>query len=36
MELGEDRIMEIIKTPDFQYGIADLLHMAEAQRRRTD
>lgn len=34
VEISEDEMMEIIKTPSFQYGIADLLHLAEAERRR--
>lgn len=34
IELSDDSIIEIAKTPDFQSGIADLLHMVEAQRRR--
>lgn len=33
IELNEDRINEIAKSPDFQHGIADLLHDVEVERR---
>jgi hypothetical protein len=32
-DLSEQRIDEIAKSPNFQHGIADLLHVVEAQRR---
>lgn len=32
-DLSEQRIDEIAKNPRFQHGIADLLHVVEAQRR---
>jgi hypothetical protein len=32
-DLSEQRIDEIAKSPGFQHGIADLLHVVEAQRR---
>ena len=32
-ELSEQRIDEIAKSPQFQHGIADLLHVVEAERR---
>jgi hypothetical protein len=32
-DLNEQRIDEIAKSPVFQHGIADLLHVVEAQRR---
>jgi transposase len=33
LDLNEQRIDEIAKSPQFQHGIADLLHVVEAQRR---
>jgi len=33
LELDEKRIDQIAKDPGFQHGIADLLHIVEAQRR---
>ncbi len=36
LELSEERINEVAKSPGFQYGIADLLHVVEAERRRLD
>lgn len=33
IELTEERIDQIAKDPSFQHGIADLLHVVEAQRR---
>lgn len=33
LELDEQRIDEIAKDPGFQHGVADLLHIVEAQRR---
>jgi len=32
-ELDESRLSEIAKSPTFQHGIADLLHIVEADRR---
>lgn len=29
----EDRMLTIVKDPGFQHGVADLLHMVEAERR---
>jgi len=33
LDLNEQRIDEIAKSPQFQHGIADLLHVVEAERR---
>ncbi len=33
IELSEARIDEVAKAPGFQYGIADLLHVVETDRR---
>lgn len=33
IELDEKRIDEVAKNPQFQHGIADILHVVEAQRR---
>lgn len=33
LDLDEQRIDEIAKDPNFQHGVADLLHVVEAQRR---
>jgi len=33
LKLTEQRVDEIAKSPQFQHGIADLLHIVEAQRR---
>lgn len=33
IELDDDRIMSIAKTPGFQYGVADLLQAIEVERR---
>ncbi len=33
IELSESRIDEVAKSPGFQYGIADLLHVVETDRR---
>lgn len=33
--LTDDRVDDIAKSPTFQHGIADLLHIVEAQRRDT-
>jgi hypothetical protein len=33
LDLSEQRIDEIAKSPQFQHGIADLLHVVEAERR---
>lgn len=33
LDLNEQRIDEIAKSPTFQHGIADLLHVVEAKRR---
>ena len=33
MDLDDVRINEIAKDPNFQHGVADLLHVVEAQRR---
>ena len=33
MDFDEKKIDEIAKNPNFQHGIADLLHIIEAQRR---
>lgn len=33
MAMDEKRIDEIAKSPTFQHGVADLLHIVEAQRR---
>ena len=33
IELTEEKIDEIAKNPNFQHGIADLLHVVEAERR---
>jgi len=33
IDLDEKRIDEIAKDPGFQHGVADLLHVVEAQRR---
>jgi hypothetical protein len=33
LDLSEQRVDEIAKSPQFQHGIADLLHIVEAQRR---
>lgn len=33
LELSEERVTEVAKSPGFQYGIADLLHVVEADRR---
>ena len=33
VDLDEKRIDEIAKDPGFQHGVADLLHVVEAQRR---
>lgn len=33
IDLNETRINEIAKSPGFQHGVADLLHVAEVERR---
>lgn len=33
IDLTEDRIDDIAKSPSFQHGIADLLHVVESERR---
>lgn len=33
MDYDEQRVDEIAKDPGFQHGVADLLHVVEAQRR---
>lgn len=33
IDLAEHRIDEIAKSPSFQHGIADLLHIVEVERR---
>lgn len=33
IEINDAKIDEIAKNPNFQYGIADLLHVVEAERR---
>lgn len=33
IELSDERIDEVAKSPGFQYGIADLLHVVETDRR---
>lgn len=34
VDMDEDEMLAIVKAPDFQNGIADLMHIVEAQRRR--
>jgi hypothetical protein len=33
VELNEEEILRICKSPNFQYGISDLLHHLESKRR---
>ena len=35
IDLNEGKIDEIAKSPNFQQGIADLLHVVEVERRET-
>ena len=35
-ELDDQKVDEIAKNPSFQHGVADLLHVIEAQRRAND
>lgn len=34
--LNDDQVQEIAKSPIFQNGVADLLHIVEAKRRQID